>query len=401
LELLVDTLAPDRRVPPCVLFEDDDLLVVAKPAGMNTHAPGPFTGEGLYDWLRHREPRWASLAIIHRLDKETSGVMVFSKSSRANRSLTEQFTRRTVSKKYLLLSDRAAPPGEFTVQSALVRAGERYISRPPYPDGEIAETRFGAYPAYPLPATPSRLVCLQAEPLTGRTHQIRVHAAASGFPILGDTLYGGTPAMRVCLHAAELALRHPATGEALVFRTPADFDADVRLGLRSALIDPRTTNAWRAIHGAGDGRPAWYVDRLGDYLLSQAERLLDADQHQALTRLSRAFGARGAYHKFITRKVRGATPASASPQPVFGECAPERFQILEHSLRFELSFAEGYSIGLFLDQRDNRRRLLTGHVASGFDLAPSLQVLNTFAYTCGFSVAAAKAGAHTTSLDLS
>src|SRR5437899_12710529 len=84
--------------PPCLLFEDEHLLVVNKPAGMNTHAPGPFAGEGFYDWLRHREPRWASLAIIHRLDKETSGVMVFGKTALANRLLTEQFTQRVVQK---------------------------------------------------------------------------------------------------------------------------------------------------------------------------------------------------------------------------------------------------------------------------------------------------------------
>ena len=89
-----------------VLFEDDHLLVINKPAGLNTHAPSPFAGEGIYDWLRHREPRWASLAIIHRLDKETSGILVFSKSPLANRSLTDQFTRRAVRKKYLLLTDR-------------------------------------------------------------------------------------------------------------------------------------------------------------------------------------------------------------------------------------------------------------------------------------------------------
>src|SRR5213594_3199576 len=81
-----------------LLFEDEHLLVVNKPAGLSTHAPAPFAGEGLYDWLRHREPRWASLAIIHRLDKETSGVIVFSKTPRANRSLTEQFTKRSVRK---------------------------------------------------------------------------------------------------------------------------------------------------------------------------------------------------------------------------------------------------------------------------------------------------------------
>ena len=90
-----------RLHPALILFEDEDLLVVDKPAGFNTHAPAPFASEGIYDWLRQREPRWAGLAIIHRLDKETSGVLVFGKTPLANRSLTEQFTQRTVRKKYL------------------------------------------------------------------------------------------------------------------------------------------------------------------------------------------------------------------------------------------------------------------------------------------------------------
>src|SRR5437588_11527052 len=91
---------------PLIVFEDDHLLVINKPSGLNTHAPSPFAGEGIYDWLRHREPRWASLAIVHRLDKETSGLLVFGKSPKANRSLTEQFTRRQIRKQYLLLTDR-------------------------------------------------------------------------------------------------------------------------------------------------------------------------------------------------------------------------------------------------------------------------------------------------------
>jgi 23S rRNA-/tRNA-specific pseudouridylate synthase len=62
---------------PCVIFEDEHLLAVHKPAGWNTHAPSPFAGEGIYEWLKNREPRWSSLAIIHRLDKETSGVLIF------------------------------------------------------------------------------------------------------------------------------------------------------------------------------------------------------------------------------------------------------------------------------------------------------------------------------------
>src|SRR5215203_7009963 len=89
-----------------IIFEDEHLVVVNKPAGINTHSPSPFAGEGIYEWLKNREPRWANLAIIHRLDKETSGAIVFGKTTIANRSLTTQFAERKVSKKYLLLTDR-------------------------------------------------------------------------------------------------------------------------------------------------------------------------------------------------------------------------------------------------------------------------------------------------------
>ncbi len=400
---------------PCVIFEDEHLLAVHKPAGWNTHAPGPFAGEGIYDWLRAREPRWASLAILHRLDKETSGVLVFGKTAVANRSLTEQFTQRRVHKKYLLLTDRAVPSGKFTVKTPLLRIGEKYASRP---GGEMAETVFKLSPEI----QGSQFKVVQAEPLTGRTHQIRVQAAENGFPILGDTLYGGTPAARVFLHAAEIEFTHPATGERVTFRAPAGFLAvngqSPKTGsqefkaphagsyhLRSASIEPELTNAFRLIHGASDGWTGWFVEKLGDYLLSQSERPLSAGQSEELARLAKTHSARGAYHKILSRQVRRASPADASPQLVLGEAAPERFEIQENGIRYEMSFHEGYSVGLFLDQRDNRRRLVTGHIAADFSwpqpLPPDFQLLNTFAYTCGFSVCAARAGARTTSLDLS
>ena len=387
---------------PCVIFEDEHLLVVHKPAGWNTHAPGPHTGEGIYDWLRQREPRWATLAILHRLDKETSGVMVFGKTPAANRSLTEQFMEHRVRKKYLLLTDQPVPRREFAVKTALVRVGEKYASRPPHAGAEIAETRFKIVPA--IRNSQSTIRNLEASPLTGRTHQIRVHAAESGFPILGDTLYGGTPAARVFLHAAEISFAHPATGKLLTFRAPANFDADPRLALRAALIDPQETDAFRVIHGASDGWPGWYVERLGKFLLSQAEQPLRAGQLEELARLAKIFSVGGAYHKILSRQVRHTTAAEVSPQPVLGEAAPERFEICENGVRFELGFNEGCSTGLFLDQRDNRRRFLTGHIAADFDFGPwtpDFGLLNCFAYTCGFSVCAARAGAKMTSLDLS
>jgi 23S rRNA (cytosine1962-C5)-methyltransferase len=445
---------------PCVIFEDEHLLVVHKPADWNTHAPSPFAGEGIYDWLRHREPRSSSLAILHRLDKETSGILVFGKTPLANKSLTEQFTGRSIRKKYLLLTDRAVPEKEFTIKTALARIGGKYASRS---GGEMAETHF--YPAdlkseianLKSAVRHPQFSILAAFPLTGRTHQIRAHAAESGFPILGDVLYGGTPAARVFLHAAEIEFAHPATGEPVKFSAPSGFDANLQSGvagvpasrlwqsnvvgssgasphlcephlaLRTAIIEPDITNAFRLIHGASDGWPGWFVEKLGDFLLSQSETPLSAGQNEELSRLAGIFSATGAYHKILLRQIRHSTTTEASPRLVLGKAAPERFEIMENGVRYEMSFNEGYSVGLFLDQRDNHRRFLAGHIAADFPLIsegrvprvpiqssrenlgtrgtrPSetgFELLNCFSYTCGFSVCAARAGARTTSLDLS
>lgn len=384
-----------RKITPetpvyVICYEDEHLLVVNKPPGMNTHAPSPYAGEGIYDWLRHREPRWASLAIIHRLDKDTSGLILFSKTAEANHSLTQQFTERRVRKIYTLLTDRAVPKDEFVVKSTLVRAGERYVSRPAHAGGAEAQTRFRVL------RREGAVTTLHAEPITGRTHQIRVHAADAGIPIVGDRLYGSAKPGRLCLHATTLELKHPGSGEQMRFESLPEFDRNPGEALRAALIAREETTAWRMVHGATDGWPGWYVDRLGDYVLSQSVAELSEEQRGYLRNLD----ARGVYHKILMRHVRKTRLAEASPGLLFGEAAPERFTILENGMRYELSFAEGYSFGLFLDHRDNRRRLLKEHVAANFSLS-AREALNVFAYTCAFSVCAAKAGARVTSVDLS
>jgi 23S rRNA (cytosine1962-C5)-methyltransferase len=411
-----------------ILFEDEHLLVVDKPAGWNTHAPDPYAGEGIYDWLKHREPRWARLAIIHRLDKETSGVLVFSKSPEANRSLTQQFVARVVRKKYLLLTDRKPPSNSFVAESSMVRAGEKYVSRSSSSAAERAETHFKVAGAL------ENFTLVEAEPITGRTHQIRVHAAEHGFPIYGDTLYGGTSAARVFLHATELVLLHPTSQQRITFASPVKWPCQTLLHLQQSLardnerlrtaIDSRQTTACRVVHGGSDGWPGLYVEKLGEFLLAQCKSVLNGPQRALLETLSREQSARSVYYKPLCSDVRGLSAVDSSPQLILGRAAPERFTVQENGLTFELSFREGYSVGLFLDQRDNRRRFLINHVAANFgswsarfppgalatrplktglDREPALrsEVLNTFAYTCGFSVAAAKAGARVTSLDLS
>jgi 23S rRNA (cytosine1962-C5)-methyltransferase len=381
-----------------IRFEDEHLLVVHKPAGLNTHAPSPFAGEGLYEWLKNREPRWGSLAIIHRLDKETSGVMVFGKTPLANRSLTSQFTAHTIKKHYRLVTDRPVKFKQLTVTSSLMRIGEKYASRSLAAAGERAETHFQVVDSA------SGRTTLIAEPVTGRTHQIRAQAAAEGFPILGDILYGGTAASRVFLHAAELQLAHPETSAILKFTAPENFDQPKYIA-RDSLIDSASTNAQRVIHGAADGHPGWYVERWQDFLLSQSDSPITEEQTEMLRELMRSSSARGSYHKILNRKVRQSNVAQASPQFLLGDRVGENFSIRENGVVYEASFHEGYSVGLFLDQRENRRRLLTNHIAPGFPVfakgVAKPEVLNAFAYTCGFSVCAAKFGARATSVDLS
>jgi len=388
-------------IPPCVIYEDDDLLVVNKPPGWNTHSPSPHAGEGIYDWLKHREPRWARLAILHRLDKDTSGLLVLGKTVEANRSLTAQFTAREVHKRYVLVTDRPVPRDEFIAASAIARAGDRYEARPVVAGGDLAETRFRV-----LSREEGR-TWVEAEPVTGRTHQIRVHAVAEGLPILGDPLYGGAAASRLHLHAAALEFRHPRTGASLRLESSPDFSSPAARQLRDAIIDRKLTTAFRAVHGAADGQPGRYRDRLGEWQLFEGE--VEPPMAEARGLVGAGEGppeVGGVYYKRLLRQVPKTPVAEASPQLLAGTPASDRFTVTENGVTFELGFAEGYSTGLFLDQRDNRRRLLHGHVAASFQLyeeavTPAPEVLNCFAYTCAFSVCAALGGARATSLDLS
>ena len=146
---------------------------------------------------------------------------------------------------------------------------------------------------------------------TGRTHQVRVHLTSAGHSLLGDPVYG-VPSSKnskwlalpvgvrtkvqalpgQALHAQSLVFKHPATGQEAVFSAPPDFDAETRLALRTAFIDPAQTNACRLIHGASDGWPGWYVDRLGDHFLSQSEQPLTSSQRAYLDYLVETTRAR-------------------------------------------------------------------------------------------------------------
>lgn len=393
----------EGRSGALILHEDEDLLVVNKPPGINTHAASPYAGEGLYDWLRRREPRWENLAILHRLDKETSGVQVFSKTRAGNVWLTRQFTVRRVEKEYVLWSDRRPAAEDFVVRSRIRKGAGRFESRSGggEEDGLEAETRFV------VEGEEQGVWRIRAEPRTGRTHQIRLHAADHGFPVLGDVKYGGREWGRLCLHARVLRLVHPVSRVAMEFRVEADFevapDVALRRALNLGLRGGTETDAYRRVHGAGDGHPGWYVDRLGSVWLASAGEAVEVPEW--LKTMARAEGAEALWLRHLDRQVRDRRPEDLAPRRVWGPAGTSSVTVKENGLRFELSLTEGYSVGLFFDQRDNRRRLMKNWVGPEFPVSTAgmsgVTVLNLFAYTGGFSVVAAKAGARTVTVDLS
>ena len=353
-----------------ILFEDDHLLVVNKPSGINTHKPDRFATDGIHEWLTKREPRWRGLSILQRLDKDTSGVMVFGKTPQANQSLARQFEQHTVEKVYLLLSTVRPTRMKFWAKSPNSVTEFEFVQ--PHQDYFL----------------------VQARPLTGKTHQIRRHAADSGFPILGDTEYGGEAAPRLMLHARRLGFQHPITGEQVHFdasvpRAFDDVDALVAAEEFRESLFGEETNAFRLINGEADGFPEVIVDSYDGNLLAQWQTAVAArDEAGLIERLQKGSTPRAIHAQLATKQERTA------PKLVSGHDVEERTPIRENGVAYLIHFGEGLATGLFLDQRENRRRLRAMPLRGK-------TVLNTFAYTCAFSVGAADAGARTTSVDLS
>jgi 23S rRNA (cytosine1962-C5)-methyltransferase len=175
------------------------------------------------------------------------------------------------------------------------------------------------------------------------------------------------------------------------------------LNPRTAILVPSHTDALRLVHGASDGWPGTYIERLGDYLLLQSAELPNQSLREHLATLAVEHNSYGTYFKQLRRDIRKTDLEHASPTLIQGTAAPERFTVMENGFRYEVSFGEGYSYGLFLDQRANRASWSNSRIQSWLPLGHRQppRLLNAFAYTCAFSVCAAKSGFETTSLDLS
>jgi 23S rRNA pseudouridine1911/1915/1917 synthase len=226
------TLEPEP-IPLAIAFEDDDLLVIDKPAGLTVHpGAGQPTGTLVHAVLAHC-PDLPGIGgehrpgIVHRLDKDTSGLMVVAKSERALRSLQAQIQHRSARRDYLALVHGRVARMEGTVDAPIGRDPRHRTRMAIVASGRRAVTRYRVAERF------ADATLLEVGLETGRTHQIRVHCASLGHPVVGDRVYGPRPnpwgMRRQALHAFRLALVHPVTGADMVFTTPLPPDMEAAL----------------------------------------------------------------------------------------------------------------------------------------------------------------------------
>ncbi|MBX3266954.1 MAG: RluA family pseudouridine synthase [Acidobacteria bacterium] len=220
LDLTRETAMQPQEMPLDIVYEDSDLLVVNKAAGMLVHPNNRDKNGTLLNALSfylNRETTYGNGSepairpgLVHRLDKDTSGLMVISKNTNAQKKLMKSFSRKFVHKRYLALVDGIVAQDVGVIDLAVGRFAERKI-------WDVKETGKPAETRYEVLERRSGRTLLKLEPVTGRTNQLRIHCAAIGHPITGDIQRGGSEHERLCLHAAELGFRHPATRENVIF----------------------------------------------------------------------------------------------------------------------------------------------------------------------------------------
>lgn len=232
LDLTRETAMRPQAIPIDILYEDQDIAVVNKAPGMLVHptnrdksgtllnalafhfnsVSGSVSGERPSDAIRP--------GLIHRLDKQTSGLIVIAKNQRSHKRMTEYFRKKFVEKRYLALVEGAVENDSGLIEAPIGRYAELKHWNVKA-DGKPSETR------YWVKRRRDDMTLLELEPVTGRTNQLRIHCSAIGHPIVGDEQRGGREFGRLCLHAYRLAFRHPTTKEQLFFETqiPPEFVA--------------------------------------------------------------------------------------------------------------------------------------------------------------------------------
>ncbi len=410
-------LFPDAA-PEWIVHEDDALLVVDKPAGVPSQAARETDRDDLPTRLRSYlaardgvDERAVYLGIHQRLDRGTSGLLAYARRKESNRALAEQFEGRTVDKRYVA-AVAGYRGGDRTLRHRLgpLEDGRVHVVDARDRRGQDAETEVRV-----LQRNGDRAL-LELKLVTGRTHQARAQLAAVGAPIAGDHTYDGAAAPRLLLHARSLTMRHPTTDAAMTFvrEPPPVFARWLAEGDRSPLVpfdrnafddalhvarDERyglgratDTDAFRLVNESGDAIPGVSIDVYGEHLVVSLYGDEAVVEREAILDAIHALGFAGIYLKVRPKQANvigdGRNERIAPSAPVRGSAAPSEFEIRELGLSYLVRLGDGLSTGIFLDQRENRRRVR--------ELSAGKRVLNLFAYTCPFTLAAAAGGASRT-----
>lgn len=398
-----------------ILFEDADFIVVDKPAGVPSQAADGSADDDVRARLARYLARRDSvelddvyLGVHQRLDKETSGVLLFTKNTAANPTIAKQFECRSIGKRYLA-GVTGFRGGERTLRDVLAkgRGGKMVVLQARERGrGKLAVTHVKQR------SRNGTRCLLELGCETGRTHQLRVQLAHAGYPISGDGLYGGVGGPRMLLHAEWLRFES-CSGEMVEINAPVpaafghwfEYGTNNELDERSLLAalpvalqrrygmfrfaeTSGRTSCFRLAHREADGLAGVALDVYGRHLVVNLFDEAFAVEDAVLARVSK-LGFEGVYVKRHPRQKNTLVDARGDDlcpaAPVMGEPAPEPLIVHEYGVPFAVSLGDGLRTGLFLDQRENRRRVA--------ELAGGKRVLNLFAYTGGFSTAALAAGA--------
>ncbi len=364
-----------------------EILFADKPYGISSHQTDT-SKPGFVEWLSQRQKR--PVLICHRLDKQTTGCFITALNPKTCADINALWAARAVKKKYLFVTDRKPPAQEWTSSSQIEKKGTLWVSLPAAKNDNAATTEFT------VRKQEHGFFLIEARPLSGKTHQIRLHAKDSGIPLLGDTLYGGTTYPLHFLHCAEIIfaehtfsspppliydhlqwLKKPCLAQWLM-------SVDRRQRLYPELF--KNQQCLRLIHN--EGTPL-RIDLLGDVAAAgwwsqtppNQEDLADLTQLMDVLQISKWY-------------LQNHSPQKNSAEKFFVDQAPSTWTATENDLTYEFSKTVGAAPGLFLDQREHRQWLQQN--------ARDKKVLNLFAYTGGFSLNAARGGAQqVTTVDLS
>lgn len=375
------------------ITENDDFITLSKPYDIRTHQ----VSDGQYGFVEFLSEKLAkSLFVAHQLDKGTSGIMLFAKSKESAAKISQLFEKQLIKKTYYFLTDKKIDTPDHTgvlnVTSHIEKQNNSFFN--------IASKEPNSETDFKFIKTLGKYFLWSAHPKTGKSHQIRLHAEKAKIPILGDTEHGGTKFFRLVLHAQKLEFNFNGTDQTFESELPPLFSqlfaSDLQAlftenyAKRHQLYKIESGESYRLLHLESDDIRA---DILNDHLW-----VYDYSKHGLSDTDKKSIAEFAALKnlKLIIRHMLNRGQGVGGLENTTLEVSTDETEWLasEENIRYKLKIDSGFSSGLFLDQRENRRWVQ--------QQALNKSVLNLFSYTGGFSINAALGGAReVTTVDVS